>query len=863
MSAARADALTAAGERLRRRGRMAEALRLFDASLRLSPSRWAFERRGETRLALGRLHGALSDLEAACGGSEAEPLALLLRGQARRALGLWRGAAEDFEASYRRGQGLPEAAEWNPWEWKRGVNPRVDAAQASLARACGGKSRAERAWRALWAAEALANRGEPAAGLVVLRSAPADARRRPAWKALEGRLRLELGDAAGAASALEAAAVSAPGPLLLSRLGEARLRGDDGPGAAAAFDAALAAARPDDAAAVRAWRGMAALWTGDYRAARLELDTALRLDPGHAWAWGWRGAARFLAGDPAGGRRDAAAALRLDPDDREARLWLAEMDMARGRLASAAEGFAAAAEGSRDASRDWALAGLARAAARRGDAAASARALTALGSSPVSALAAELARRWRLSPSELTDTGTWVELLDAVFAAAAGQRQGAPLPSCFRRLPPPSPELGRRRAAAAEALRAAGRRAEAAALLGAAVAARPEPWLLERLGETELERGRGEAALVALDAALLSDPGREDARALRGRALRLLRRWDAAAAEYEGLWRRLPVPLAYELGRWKGSAARSFERALGDAASAKALRALDAALSRWPGSFWLRLWRGELLMWLERGARAADDLRLATRLRPRQPWAWMALGEAEWEADRLGPAAAALDRAARLSTSLSARHHAIHGECLFRLGREAESRRAFDASVRVAPPEEMPIYLTWRGLAALWAGRWDAAESDFREALRREPSYAWAAGWLGGLRVARGQPVAALPLLRQNLAADPRDNEAAVWMGEALRRLGRRQQAERWLSRPSREDTRLWALVNRALLREAAGDAAGASRLLREIRRWPRMAEFLDRAGSLEAALAASLGNRSHPPSPLHFRRLVARGRGE
>jgi predicted Zn-dependent protease len=869
----RADALIASGERLRRRGRLKEALRRFDAALKLGPSTWGSERRGETRLSLGRLSAALADLEEACAGPRPAPLALLLRGQARRALGLWRGAAEDFEAAYRRGQGLPEAAEWNPWEWKRGVNPRVDAAQAAMARRSSGGGSVAQAWRALWTAEALANRGESAAALAALLHAPAAARRRAAWQAMEGRLRLELGQAAASRRALEAAVrgSASPGPLLLARLGEAALRDGDSAASARAFDAAVAAARPDDAAAVLAWRGLARLWSGEFDAARRDFDAALRRDAGHAWAWGWRGAARFLCGDVDGGRRDAARALRLDPSDREARLWLAEMDLAAGRAASAAKGFAAAARGSRDASRDWALAGQARAAARRGDGASLAAALRELGDSPVAALAAALASRWRLSADELTSAPQWAELLDGVFAAAAGQRQGAPLPACVGRLPPPFRELGRRRAAAAERLRLAGRRDEAAALFEAAAAVAPEAWLLERLGETELERARPSQALAALDAALAAEPGRDAARALRGRALRALRRWAEAAAEYEGLWRRLPAPEAYELGRWKGSASRSFDRALGDAASTAALRGLDAALARRPGAFWPRLWRGELRMWLERGAEAADDLRRAARARPRHPWAWMALGEAEWEADRLAPAAAALGRARRLRPRLSARHHAIFGECLFRLGREAESAREFDASVREASAQEKAIFLTWRGLARLWAGRWAEAESDFADALRLEPSYAWAAGWLGGGKVARGRPADALPWLRRNLAADPGDNEAGVWMGEALRRLGRRREAERWLSRPSREDTRLWALVNLALARAAAGDGAGARRHEAAARLYPGMADFLDRAAAcsgggdglsaltrrLEAALAASLGNRSHPPAPLHFRRLV------
>ena len=305
------------------------------------------------------------------------------------------------------------------------------------------------------------------------------------------------------------------------------------------------------------------------------------------------------------------------------------------------------------------------------------------------------------------------------------------------------------------------------------------------------------------------------------------------------------------------------------------LRNLNIALAK-PGgrTFWLFLWRAELLALLERSVEATRDLRRASTLRPRHPWSWMLLAEAKWEEDLTPEVLSALEHAQRLDPNLPARHLALLAESRFMTGDVRGAFQAFNRSVKASPADERSLYHGWRGQARLWAGRYSLAIQDFDAALDFNPGFSWASAWKGGAYCVTGRPAEALPYIERGLALDPQDNEGHVWMGESLRLLGRLDEAEKFLRRPSREDTHTWSLVNLALSRCKRSDEPGAQRLLRIIRTQRGMRSFLDMTAEkigrprkqnvssmtrlLQTALRANLGNRAHPPSPLHFERLKA-----
>lgn len=426
----------------------------------------------------------------------------------------------------------------------------------------------------------------------------------------------------------------------------------------------------------------------------------------------------------------------------------------------------------------------------------------------------------------------------------------------------------------AEALRRSGRAPEALLAFQLCLNSGRSPWLLERRAETLLDLDRPREALDDLQEAL-AGRSRPSTHALRGHAYKSLRAWRRAGEDFDQVWRRAPLREAYELCRWKGGSGWSPRTAPDAPKLRRVLRSLNSGLTRPDGqAFWLRLWRGELLALLEHSPEAARDLRRAATLRPRHPWAWMLLAEANWEGNRTVGVLRALERARRLQSALPARHLALLGESRFMTGDARGAFDAFNLSVKAAPSEERPMYHCWRGQARLWAGRYGQAIQDFDEALRLDPHFFWAAAWTGGAYCMLGRPEEALPCLQRGLAGDPKDNEGHVWMGEALRLLGRLDEAEVFLRRPSREDTWTWSLVNLALSRCRRADLPGARRLLRSIRAQRGMRRFLDSAAValglkkihdtasierlLQATLRANLGNRAHPPSPLHFEGLRA-----
>lgn len=156
-------------------------------------------------------------------------------------------------------------------------------------------------------------------------------------------------------------------------------------------------------------------------------------------------------------------------------------------------------------------------------------------------------------------------------------------------------------------------------------------------------------------------------------------------------------------------------------------------------------------------------------------------------------------------------------EALLCLGRPgaalSEMRRAHDE----APEPERPSALAWLGLLELWLGRYAWARRRFERA--RDSGDLYAPAWLGACEHLLGRPKKALALLDAALERFPGDVEAYVWRGEVKRVLGRPREALDDLSRARAEPDRpmVWALVNRALAKEALGERRGALREYRAI----------------------------------------------
>jgi tetratricopeptide (TPR) repeat protein len=183
---------------------------------------------------------------------------------------------------------------------------------------------------------------------------------------------------------------------------------------------------------------------------------------------------------------------------------------------------------------------------------------------------------------------------------------------------------------------------------------------------------------------------------------------------------------------------------------------------------WMLLWLGRLLLMGERYADASKILEQAACVKPPE---WRVLG---WQAETYA--------------------------CL---GRRGRIETAFRHALAVAPAAERAQVVAWRGAIALWRGDYARAERDLLSSARERAD--WSFCWLGGLWTVTGRLPEALESLRHALILHPSDPEAKAWLGEALRRLGRLEEAVGTL-----EGSRgLWATLNRALARAESGDAAG------------------------------------------------------
>jgi tetratricopeptide (TPR) repeat protein len=315
--------------------------------------------------------------------------------------------------------------------------------------------------------------------------------------------------------------------------------------------------------------------------------------------------------------------------------------------------------------------------------------------------------------------------------------------------------------------------------------------------------GRPARERALLSHALSADRGSLKS-ADRFRALMKLGRYKAAIAQAEGILDAGPaledVRVFWDPWEWDDRRPRE------DRVSV--LRKLERALagSRTP---WLRYYSAELL---EPSEGLAHFEALSAYPRARYGWMFAKAGLAAHCA-ALFEKAAAWFQVALESEPADWRTNAFLAEVHLCLGKPAMAFREMDAALRAAPPEDAAQIIAWRGALELWTGRYEEALATLEEACRRDAPCAF--GWRGAALLKLGRKAEALARLDETLRRFPRDFESYVWRGEARREMGLYREAladlnEEALADPKREPPIwLWALVNRALVRKALGDAAG------------------------------------------------------
>lgn len=169
----------------------------------------------------------------------------------------------------------------------------------------------------------------------------------------------------------------------------------------------------------------------------------------------------------------------------------------------------------------------------------------------------------------------------------------------------------------------------------------------------------------------------------------------------------------------------------------------------------------------------------------------------------------------------------------------------FDRAVALRP--DSSFALAWRGEVKLWAGDYAGALADCARAVEAPEPALWARCWRGAALLMLGRGPEAEAELNAALREDPADAEAWVWRGEGRLRAGRAKDAESDLSRALAQRELLGARLVRALARRELGDRAGAEEDLCAAAKLGPV--LLERAGTPEAALTMSLGNRTVLPT--------------
>ncbi|MEK7857502.1 MAG: hypothetical protein AAB320_00050 [Elusimicrobiota bacterium] len=360
-----------------------------------------------------------------------------------------------------------------------------------------------------------------------------------------------------------------------------------------------------------------------------------------------------------------------------------------------------------------------------------------------------------------------------------------------------------------------------------------------RLGELASERGARAAATLCFELASGETGSSVFARLEQMRANALLSRFDEAFAIGEALLDSGPSTVTLEnlANRLSsGDGRRSVDLAV--------VRRLERYAARNPRSPWPV---GLLVDALHKLNRNDEALRRSKKLAafPKRYW-WMRYEPGWlWLTERADYAAAKKEFRAVTKVWPSMWYAGAHlAELELCLGRERECFRLFDKVVAPLKGFDRAQAVAWRGEMKLWIGRYADALCDLQEGA--DGGAAFALGWLGGAKLLLGRADEAASDLERHLGVQS-DREASVWLGEALRRLGRHKEALALLDRSIDEcDEDYWALINRALVRLALGDEAGARSDYDDIP--ARIRDFMGRgvplAASLERGLASGRGVR-------------------
>jgi tetratricopeptide (TPR) repeat protein len=386
--------------------------------------------------------------------------------------------------------------------------------------------------------------------------------------------------------------------------------------------------------------------------------------------------------------------------------------------------------------------------------------------------------------------------------------------------------LARARAdSAAGRVRAAERRLREAAALGADEAGRLLDGLSARRCRALLAAGRPR------------DAAREVARALRGRRAPSGEGDRFLAFSQSGRYRQAFACAERLLDARAGARTAAIWNPWGwipmeliksrDAAALAALRE-DPACGAWP----------DYLLGLLFGYDDAQLARLAALPPARYGPLRLQIGHSLLSLGRFEEALRWLDEAPRRgAASWWAHGHAA--EALVCLGRGAQAARRMRQAVAEAPSDERASALAWSGEIDLWLGRYGAARRSLDAACRSRVSLAYC--WRGAVELQMGSPKRAVALLDEALRLRPDDLEAAVWRGEAKRRLRLWKES---LDDLSRAPGHFWSRVNRGLVMAAVRDEDG---LRAEFRELPGcVVDFIRRRARLAA-----------PSSPARMRRVL------
>ncbi len=174
--------------------------------------------------------------------------------------------------------------------------------------------------------------------------------------------------------------------------------------------------------------------------------------------------------------------------------------------------------------------------------------------------------------------------------------------------------------------------------------------------------------------------------------------------------------------------------------------------------------------------------------------------------------------------------------------------REFEEAERTCGPGLKGEVLTWHGEVLLWLGDYARALEKLDAAVALGGK-TFVFGWRGAARLKLGDREGALADLDRAVDLDPKDFEARVWRAEALRLAGRGAEALRDVEHVIGGGPKnFWAHLNRALLRDASGDARGMAE------------DFAEAPEALLALVAKRLKIKKGRPSRAQMRTILTAG---